>query len=134
MPIDERGADPRDDVIGVVVAVQQQHVTQDAGAGLVAQVSAGEVPELLMLRPEPAARAGLDERGRAGQCAGASPQHFEVVIQLEDLAAPMNPSGVGGNGGAVDDHGDGLRSQLDVHASAGVTDRHRVEALAHTHP
>ena len=102
------GADPGDDVIGVVVAVEQQHVAQGAGAGGVTVAAAGEIPELLMLGSESARGAGLGERGCAGQCPGAVPEHFEVVIQVEDLAASMHATNMGRDDGAVDGDGDGL--------------------------
>ena len=70
LPIDSAARIPRDDVVGVVVAVQQQHVAQGAGPGGVAVTAAGEVPELLVLGPEPATRTGLGERGRRGSAPG----------------------------------------------------------------
>ena len=130
----KRCLDPDKDVLDGVVAVQEQHVAERAGPCLVAVVTAGEVPELLMFGPEPARVARLRERSRRGQGSGATPQHFEVVVQIEDLLAAVHAPAMRRDHVAVNGHRDGLGAELDRDPLADVTDRHRVEALPNTDP
>ncbi len=70
-----------------VVTVQQQDLNQGAGAASVAVGLAGRGPERLVHVGERPCRAGLDQRGGAAQRAGLTDQHFQVVIEQQDLTA-----------------------------------------------
>jgi hypothetical protein len=66
----QRGCQPRDDMLAVHVAVQQQHLHQRPGAGGVAMGLAGGGPPSVMDWRELPGGAGLLQRGRPGQRPG----------------------------------------------------------------
>jgi hypothetical protein len=129
----ERGGDPGEHVGGGVVAVQEQHVTQDAGAWTIAELVSCLVPQLLMLGAEPARNSGLDERGGRRHRAGSTPQHFEVVVEFENFAAALSSPNMACDLHVRRRNGHGLSAKTHVETLPGEACGDRLERLADTH-
>jgi hypothetical protein len=122
-----------DERVGGDAAMQEQHVDQGAGAVTVPETATGLGPVPLMGRTKHTASPGPGQCGGAGERAGLDGQHFEVVVQGQDLVTLEGPGVTGHDHRPVEDL-DGLGADPDIEPLADMAGRHGVEAATDRDP